>query len=302
MLHKNSFFDTMHKYLYLLTVCFICLIVSPTVTAQVKLPQASPAAFIKQTIGLTDISVKYHAPGVKGRKVFGELVPYGKLWRAGANEATLITFTDELFLNHERVPAGTYSFFILPESDSVWNVVLNRDTTLWGLEGYDELEDVAYLRVKPEKVAFQETMNFTFSDIGTNTGFLHMTWENSRISLRVETEIEKKALENIKTALASAAPDDWYTWALCADFMIPRKEHHLKALEWINKSIAIKETFFNNWVKAKLYAQNKEYEMAAQLTAKAMKLGKQEPEAQEDYKTYERDIITAHNAWKKRKL
>ena len=289
----------MKKYPLSLLLVFFLICAGFQSFAQVKLPQPSPEAHIKQTIGLTDISIRYHAPGVKGRKIFGGLVPYGKLWRAGANEATLITFTDELFLNHERVPAGTYSFFILPESDSVWNIVLNRDTTLWGLEGYDELKDVAYLRVTPTKVPFHETMQFSFSDIGTNTGFLNMTWENSQIAVRIETEIEKKALANIEEALKKAAPDDWYTWAQCADYMVARKELHQRALELINKSIAIKETFFNNWVKAKLYALNKEYEMAADLTAKAIQLGKNEPES---YQTYARDIENAHNSWKKRKM
>jgi hypothetical protein len=286
---------------YRLSILFLISLLSACfqANAQVKLPQPSPEANIKQTIGLTDVSIRYHAPGVKSRKIFGSLVPYGKLWRAGANEATLITFTDELFLNHERVPAGTYSFFILPESDSVWNIVLNRDTTLWGLEGYDELKDVAYLRVTPKKVPFHETMQFSFTDIGTNTGFLNMTWENSQISVRIETEIEKKALANIEEALKKAAPDDWYTWAQCADYMVARKELHQRALELINKSIAIKETFFNTWVKAKLYALNKEYEMAANLTAKAIQLGKNEPES---YQTYARDIENAHNSWKKRKI
>lgn len=289
----------MKKYLLrLLFLLFILASVNQGV-AQVKLPQPSPEANIKQTIGLTDISIRYHAPGVKGRKIFGGLVPYGKLWRAGANEATLITFTDELFLNHERVPAGTYSFFILPESDSVWNIVLNRDTTLWGLEGYDELQDVAYLRVSPKKVAFHETMQFSFSDIGANTGNLNLTWENSQVTVRIETEIEKKALANINEALAKAAPDDWYIWAQCADYMVAHRDLHQKALTLINKSIAIKETFFNTWVKAKLYALNKEYEVAADLTAKAIQLGKIEPET---YQTYARDIENAHNSWKKRKM
>ncbi|MEJ8755361.1 DUF2911 domain-containing protein [Pontibacter sp. H259] len=289
----------MHKYLKILLFIPFLLFACAIATAQVKLPQPSPESMVKQTIGLTDITIKYHAPGVKGRKIFGGLVPYGKLWRAGANEATLITFTDELFLNHERVPAGTYSFFILPESDSVWNIVLNRDTTLWGLEGYDELQDVAYLRVTPKKVAFHETMQFSFSDIGANTGNLNLTWENSQVSVRIETEIEKKALANINEALAKAAPDDWYIWAQCADYMVAHRELHQKALTLINKSIAIKETFFNTWVKAKLYALNKEYEMAADLTAKAIQLGKIEPET---YQTYARDIENAHNSWKKRKM
>ncbi|WP_439882831.1 DUF2911 domain-containing protein [Pontibacter sp. MBLB2868] len=272
------------------------LLTSEQANAQLKLPQASPEAFVKQTIGLTDISVSYHAPSVKGRKVFGGLVPYGKLWRAGANEATLIHFEDELFLNNERVPAGTYSFFLLPKSDSLWHIVLNKDTTLWGLEGYSELNDVAYLEVNPKKHPFQETMQFNFSDIGTNTGKLNLVWENKIVTINIETEIEKKALANIQAALAKADPEDWYIWAQSAEYMLPRREHHQKALEWINKSIAIKENFFNSWIKAKLYALNKEYEMATNLTAKAIKLGSAEPDS---YKTYAKEIESAYSSWKK---
>ncbi|MEJ8802421.1 DUF2911 domain-containing protein [Pontibacter sp. H249] len=288
----------MNKYLLRLLFLFLILTAGFSAKAQLRLPQASPEAFVKQTIGLTEISVSYHAPSVKGRQVFGGLVPYGSMWRAGANEATLITFTDELFLNNERVPAGTYSFFIVPQKDSTWNVILNRDTTLWGLDGYNELEDVAYLQVKPDSSEFQETMQFSFSDIGSNTGKLKLNWENTTVTLNIETEVEKKALVNINEALSKAAPDDWYIWAQSAEFMLPRREHHQKALEWINKSISIKENFFNNWIKARLYAQNREYEMAANLTAKAIKLGTSEPD---NYKTYSREIESAYNIWKKRR-
>ncbi|WP_242928205.1 DUF2911 domain-containing protein [Pontibacter vulgaris] len=268
-------------------------------TAQLRLPQASPESYLRQTIGLTDITVRYHAPGVKGRKIFGSLVPYGQLWRAGANEATLITFSDELFLEQERVPAGTYSLYILPENDSSWNVVLNKDTTLWGLEGYNELNDVAYVHVKPTKAAFKETMQFSFSDISLNKGYLYLNWENTQIAIHIETEIEKKALANISKALAEAKPDDWFIWAQCAEYLSTKKEFQEKALELINKSIAIKENFYNNWVKARLYAQNQEYEVAASLTAKAMQLGTTDPEA---YKTYAREIESAYNDWKKKRF
>ncbi|MCC9135291.1 DUF2911 domain-containing protein [Pontibacter silvestris] len=279
--------------------CFIVLLFLVVVLpahAQVQLPQASPESLLKQTIGLTEITIRYHAPGVKGRTIFGSLVPYGQIWRAGANEATLITFSDDLFLNHERVPAGTYSFFLLPEDEKNWNIVLNKDTTLWGLEGYDELNDVAYLQVSPQPNEFQETMQFSFSDIGTNTGYLNLTWENTKVSLHIETEVEKKAYQNIKQALSKAAPDDWYIWAQCAEYMLPRKQYHEEALQWINKSIEIKDNFFNNWIKAKLYALNDEYEVAASLTAKAIKLGNTDPEA---YKSYSKEIETAYNNWKK---
>lgn len=287
------------KKLPLLLLLLLFVFTTQSGLAQVQLPQASPAAMVKQTIGLTDIAVNYHAPSARGRKIFGGLVPYKQLWRAGANEATLITLEDELFMNQERVPAGTYSFFILPQSDTLWQVVLNKDTTLWGLEGYNELDDVAFLEVRPKKVnTYTETMQFSFTDISTNKGKLNLAWENTLLTLDIETEIEKKALANINKALKNAAPDDWYTWAQCAEYMLPRKEHHQKALEWINKSIAIKENFFNNWIKAKLYAYNNEYQMAASLTAKAIQLGASEPES---YQTYAKQIETAHQEWKKRK-
>lgn len=285
----------MKKLLSCFIVLIFLMIVVPA-NAQVQLPQASPEAMVKQTIGLTDITIRYHAPGVKGRKIFGSLVPYGQIWRAGANEATLITFSDDLFLNNERVAAGTYSFFLLPEDEQNWNIVLNKDTTLWGLEGYDELNDVAYLQVTPQPNEFQETLQFSFSNIGTNTGYLNLTWENIKVSVHIETEVEKKAYQNIKQALAQAAPDDWYIWTQCAEYMLPRKQYHEEALQWINKSIEIKENFFNSWVKAKLYALNNEYQVAADITAKAIKLGSTDPEA---YKAYAKEIESAYNDWKK---
>ncbi|TXK51906.1 DUF2911 domain-containing protein [Pontibacter qinzhouensis] len=289
----------MTKYLLSLLLLLLSVLISEPVLAQLKLPQASPEAFVKQTIGLTEISIQYHTPSVRGRKIFGNLVPYGTLWRAGANEATLIKFSDDVYLNHERVPAGTYSFFILPENDTDWNIVLNKDTTLWGLEGYNELNDVAYLRVTPQKIDLQETMQFQFSDIGANTGKLHMVWENSRVTVQIETEVEKKAIANIRQALKESGSDDWFIWAQSAEYMIPRKEHHEEALTWINKSIAIKENFYNNWVKARLYAQNQEFQEAANLTAKAMQLGNTEPEA---YKVYAREIEAAYTIWKKKRF
>ncbi|MFT2009403.1 DUF2911 domain-containing protein [Pontibacter sp. 13R65] len=289
----------MTKHLLSLFILFLSVLGSVPATAQLKLPQASPEAFVKQTIGLTEISIQYHSPSVRGRKIFGNLVPYGQLWRAGANEATLIKFADDVYLNHERVPAGTYSFFILPENETDWNIVLNKDTTLWGLEGYSELNDVAYLRVTPQKVDHFETMQFQFSDIGVNKGKLHMVWENSKVTLEIETEVEKKALANIRQALKEANSDDWFIWAQSAEYMIPRKEHHEEALKWINKSISVKENFYNNWVKARLYAQNQEFQEAANLTAKAMQLGNTEPEA---YKVYAKEIEAAYTIWKKRRF
>ncbi|MDQ4140701.1 MAG: DUF2911 domain-containing protein, partial [Bacteroidota bacterium] len=116
--------------------------------AQLRLPQPSPAAMVMQTIGLTEISVKYHTPGVKGREIWGKLVPYNEVWRTGANEATLITFSDAVTINGENVATGTYSLFSLPQSADSCLFILNKNIGLWGAEGYDPKEDV--LRVSAQ--------------------------------------------------------------------------------------------------------------------------------------------------------
>ena len=117
----------MKKQFFLLLWCLVPVLNS---FGQLRLPQVSPKAVIKQTIGLTDITINYHSPGVKGRAIWGNLVPYGQVWRCGANEATLISFTDDVKINGEPLAAGTYSLYTLPESANKWLVIFNRDTTL----------------------------------------------------------------------------------------------------------------------------------------------------------------------------
>lgn len=263
----------MLKYLF---TCSLFLIFGIGAEAQIRLPQASPKAMVSQTIGLTDITVNYHTPGIKGRPVWGKLVPYGQVWRSGANEATLITFSDDVKINGSPLPAGTYSFFTLPESETNWILIFNRNTKLWGTEGYNAAEDVIRVPVKPEAAPFQETLHYYFSDVEANEGRLNLVWEKLKITFMISVEVFDKAVATLKTDLATVKEDDWNSYAQAAQFLIQQNKQHELALQWINKSIKIKDNYYNNWLKAQLLAQKDEYEEAVNLTKKALKLGTKE--------------------------
>ncbi|MDX5348183.1 MAG: DUF2911 domain-containing protein [Hymenobacteraceae bacterium] len=281
----------------LLLICGILL--QLPAFAQLQLPQASPKAKVSQIVGLTEVTVDYHAPGVKGRKIWGEIVPYNELWRAGANEATTVSFEDDVTVNGERVPAGKYSLFTVPLNDSSWYVILNTDTALWGTENYDELNDVVRSKVQPQKAPFQETLVYSFNNIKTGSADLILAWENIRIPMHIETDVRAKAMANMKKAIEKATSDDWLLFAQCANYLVQNNIQHEQALLWINKSLEIQETFYNNWVKAQLLAQKNEYQLAIEYTKKAMKLGESDSDV---YKTYASQIENSYNLWRKKRF
>jgi len=279
---------------YLLTSLFLLIFLSNTF-AQIKLPQASPKATVMQTIGLTDITVIYHTPGVKGREIWGKLVPWSSIWRCGANEATLITFSDAVKINGQDLPAGTYSFFTLPESQTNWFIIFNKNTKLWGNEGYNAAEDILRVPVKPEAVSFHETLQYSFSDIEATEGRLNLIWEKVKIPFMISVEVFDKAVAGLKTDLNTVKEDDWNSYAQAAQFLIQHNQQHELALQWINKSIKIKENFYNNWLKAQLLAQKDEYEEAINLTKKAIKLGQKDTKS---YSPMAQEMERSLDVWK----
>ncbi|WP_034256958.1 DUF2911 domain-containing protein [Adhaeribacter aquaticus] len=260
---KKSFILTLISFLFIFSV-----------EAQLRLPQSSPQAAVSQTIGLTDVSITYHTPGVKGRVVWGNLVPYGQIWRCGANESTLISFSDDVKILGVTLPAGTYSLFVLPQEDKNWQLIFNKNTKLWGTEGYNSAEDALRVPVKPIESSFHENLQYSFNNLSPRAGTLFLSWEKLSIPVTIEVEVFAKALSNIKADLSAAKADDWTIYAQAAQFLIQHNTEHQLALDWINKSLQIKENFYNSWLKAQLLAQKNEFEQAVNLTKKALKLGK----------------------------
>lgn len=279
----------------LITALFFLALCFPA-WSQLRLPQASPKAQITQTIGLTDVSIVYHAPGVKGREVWGKMVPFGQVWRSGANEATLISFTDSVKVNGKSLKAGTYSLFTLPEAADKWTLIFNRDTTLWGTEGYKPENDVLRVPVNPVvSPNHLESLQYSFTNVKTTSATLNLAWEKLVLPIQIEVEVFEKALANMQEDLNQAKADDWAIFAQAAHYLIQNNTRHHLALAWINKSLRIKENFYNSWLKAQLLAQKDEYEEAVNLTKKAMKLGQNDTK---NYSILSQEMERSLNEWK----
>lgn len=242
---------------------------------QLPLPQASPHAIIEQTLGLTDVTVDYHSPAVRKRAVWGELVPYDQVWRAGANENTLLTFSRPVKLNGKEVAAGQYSLYVFPRADAEWDFILNRVTTHWGTENYDPKDDVVHVPVLPEKATFQETLLYWFSEVKPASGRLNLTWERRTLSMLIETDVQTQVLAGIAETLAQH-PNNWQLLTQAADYLVQNNLQPELALRYINESLRLQDAYANNWVKARLLASQQDYTTAIVYARKALKLGSKE--------------------------
>ena len=159
--------------------------------------RVSPKASVSQTIGFTDVTINYSRPGVKGRKIWGNLVPYNKVWRAGANEATKITFSKNVLIGGKKLPAGTYSFFAIPE-EKEWTLIFNKIANQWGAFTYNELQDVLRIKAKPVKNEFHEWLEYSFSDMNIqpagkiNSAEVNLMWDKLKVSFKVEVTTSSK--------------------------------------------------------------------------------------------------------------
>jgi hypothetical protein len=214
-------------------------------TAQVEVPRVSPPASVTQTVGTTTITIDYHRPGVKGRQIWGGLVPYGQPWRMGANEATTITVSDAVKVEGKELAAGKYSFFAIPAKDK-WTLVINKDPEQWGAYGYDQEKDALRVDVKPVAVPHAEWMGFTIDPAGPSSAVVTLHWEKVAIPMKVEVDVNAIVWKKIDSTLASSH-------ASAANWSLDSGERLEDGLAWIDKSIAASgENIFNLWTKARI--------------------------------------------------
>lgn len=207
--------------------------------AQVQAPQASPAASVAQTIGLTEARVVYSRPSVRGREVMGNLVPYGKIWRTGANKNTTIQFSDPVQVGGQTLAAGTYAIFTRPGA-SLWEVFFYTDSENSGIPKEWSADKVAAtLEVEPQKTGMVETFSIWFSNLTNNDAVLNLAWENTSLSMKIEVPTVKKAMASIKKVLANDPKHrDYY---LAAVYYLNEGKDLKQAKKWINKAIAMKD-------------------------------------------------------------
>jgi len=181
------------KSLRIINTSFLfCLVLFFTGTASAqnnnKQVRVSPKAMVKQTVGLTEVTIDYSRPGVKGRTIWGNLVAYNVVWRAGADEATKITFSSDVKINGKSLKAGSYSFFVIPTKNN-WTLIFNKVATQWGAFEYNESEDVFRIEVSTEEGNFQEWLSYTITKTVDNSAIIRLEWEKLKVPFTVEVEI-----------------------------------------------------------------------------------------------------------------
>lgn len=243
---------------------------STAAAQQLELPRPSPNAKASQFIGVTEVTVDYSSPGVKNRKIWGGVVPFDKVWRAGANSATKLTFAKDVVIDGKPVAAGSYAFFIIP-SPQKWTLILNRDPKNAGVFGYDKAADVLRVDVKPQPIAMRERLIYTFSNMTESQGNLDLEWEKVRASLPIKVHTDEQVAASIK----NLENGGWSPWANAARYQLENKKYD-EGMKLVDTSIKIKETWMNLFVKAQLLAARGNYKEALPLAQKAKELGDQD--------------------------
>ena len=236
-----------------------------------KLPRLSQAASVAQTLGTSKVAIEYHRPGVKGREIWGDLVPYGELWRAGANEATTLELSHPAKVAGHDVPAGKYAFFAIPGKQR-WTLVLNAQAEQWGSFFHDAAKDVLRFEVEPQVVPLTEWMTFTIEPTAAGTGTVRLAWERVQVAFTVEFDVRAIVLAEIEAALAKAKPDEWATYFKAAKYYHENDLAPEQALAWIDKALGIKESFSSLELKARILHRAGRTAEALPLLEKAIEL------------------------------
>ena len=271
--------------------------------AQIPVPRPSQKASVMQRIGPTDITITYSRPGVKGRKIWGDplpeqtakakgeatldnqnerpkdavIVPYGHMWRTGANEATMFEVNSDVLINGQKLAAGSYSLHTIPNKDE-WTIVFNGTANQWGSFNYNPAKDTLRVKAKPQMVAdSQEWLAFSIDPVADDTAQVNLRWEKISVPFTVKVpDVPAATLTRLKTVVGEAKADDWRTPMQAGNYLINNQDpaDDAQGMAWLDQSIKVKETFQNLSVKANaLYKAGKKEEAIA-VAEQAIQRGK----------------------------
>ena len=289
-----------NSVLFFAVVSVLCL--AGSALAQVVTPRPSQTASVMQRIGVTDVTITYARPAVKCRKICGDplpeqaevkgeatlddqnkrpknapIVPWGHVWRTGANEATMFTITDDVLINGQKLPAGKYSLHTIPTKDE-WTIVFNGTANQWGSFDYDPAKDTLRVKVKPQWLnENEEWLTFSFDPVTEDSAQVNIRWEKVNVPFTIKVpDVAAATLGRLKATVSSAKPDDWTTPLQAGNYLINNQNpaDDEQGLAWIDQSIKIKETFRNLSAKANaLYKLGKKEEAFA-VAEQAIQRGK----------------------------
>lgn len=219
--------------------------------SDLKLPTISQAAGVTQRIGLTDITITYHRPLVGGRKIWGQAVPFGQVWRAGANENTTITFTDDVSVEGHPLPAGPYGLYMSPTADE-WTVIFSKNSSAWGSFSYDQKEDALRVTVKPQPSDFREALTYDFDDVKPDSTVATLRWEKLAVPFRISVDVKATTLRSIHDQLRGLKGFGWEAQDEAARWCLDNNYNLEQALQWTDRSIQSEERFDNLLTKSEI--------------------------------------------------
>jgi len=220
-------------------------------TLMLNLPRASQHALVSQRIGITDITINYHRPMANGRQVWGKLVPYGKVWRAGANENTTITFTDPVTIEGQTLDKGTYGLHMIPGEDQ-WTVIFSKDSTAWGAFSYKQDEDALRVTVKPQTAEPHDALTYDFDDVKADSAVVTMRWDKVAVPFKVQVNVNDIVTASIHRQMYGLNQYYWEGWDDAAGYFLANKINLDEALKDEDLSIQAEERYDNLLNKSKI--------------------------------------------------
>jgi hypothetical protein len=213
-------------------------------SALLNLPRLSQHARVTQRIGITDITVDYSRPLVRGRKIFGGLEAEGKVWRAGANENTTVEFADPVVVEGQPLDRGIYGLHMIP-GESEWTVIFSRNATSWGSFSYDASEDALHVTVKPQAAPLQEALSYDFENLSANSAAITMRWDTVVIPIRIEVDTPRIVAASLRNQLRGRVRFEWQAWQEAANYLLNNQLDAAEALKYADNSIDIEDHFEN---------------------------------------------------------
>ncbi|HYW37433.1 MAG TPA: DUF2911 domain-containing protein [Terriglobales bacterium] len=243
--------------------------VSPAQSFVLDLPLQSQRAEVSQRIGITDITISYHRPLVNDRKVWDSLVPYGKVWRAGANENTTITFSDAVLIEGKPLDKGTYGLHMIPNSDE-WTIIFSKNSTSWGAFTYDQAEDALRVTVKPKAADMHNALTFDFDQLQPDSAVVELEWEKLAVPFKVSVDVHDVVEASLKKQLRNLSQYTWMSWDDAANYLLAEKVALDEALTYANKSIENEDRYDNEMTKSKVLTALNRKDEAASAQKKAL--------------------------------
>jgi hypothetical protein len=256
------------KKITTITFALIILTMINSAFAQINMPRPSPSSTVMQKVGLADVTIAYSRPGMKGRKIFGDLVPFDKIWRTGANEPTKVTFSDTVSVEGTKLAPGDYALYTIPGATE-WTIIFGKNSKA-GANDYKDEQQAARFKVKSQKgCAPVETFTINFTDVTTTSANIQLSWESTIVKFKIENDVDAKVMTEIKQKM-----DNSYVYFQAASYYYETDRDMKQALEWVNKATENSAAFWQLHLKAKILVKLGDCKAATETAQKSIELAK----------------------------